>query len=376
MNKLVFTFLFTITLFVLTAGIFTTDINASFRFVAWADTRGNNPVLTRLSNQVKGMNTQPALTIYPGDLIPTNSSLTVLQRFQNWQTALDGGNNNGMSNKTFASRGNHDLPDTVTWVSFFQFGPLSDPNSVAAKVGVTNYQVLNDDLTYSFDYQNSHFIAVDGTGNANTITAAQIAWMNQDLTAASCRGIKHAFLFWHGPIYTVNGHMSSLPTALVMMLNDQPILTATFHGHEHVLAHTTMDHTRASQLTNLVFEQFVSGGAGAGFYSCTAGRSDFCDTVYGFVVIDVLSDTQIKAGFYKDGQTTPIIPEQTYTKGAVPIPASCGSPAPTSTPGQTFTVAELKSLLTRYLGIQDPRFWPLDGKINMMDAGFVIPKVL
>jgi len=86
MNKLVFTFLFTFILFVLTAGIFTTDINASFRFVAWADTRGNNPVLTRLSNQVKGMNTQPALTIYPGDLIPTNSSLTVLQRFQNWQT--------------------------------------------------------------------------------------------------------------------------------------------------------------------------------------------------------------------------------------------------------------------------------------------------
>ncbi len=335
--------------------VFSSEVQAGFRFVAWADTRGNNTELAHLSNQVKVLPIQPAFTIYPGDLIPTNSAFSPEVRFQNWKAALDGGNNNGLTARTFASRGGHDMGyvgDTDLWVKLFQPGPLSDPGSVASVVGVSNYQALNTDLTYSFDYQNSHFVAVDAYGNANTLTVAQQAWMNDDLSSAAARGMKHAFLFWHGPIYTVNGHMSSVPTALVTMLNNHPIISAGFFGHEHVLAHTTLDKSRVPQFTNRVMEQFVSGGAGAGFYSCTAGRSDFCQPQYGFLTVDVLSDTQFRAAFYKDGSTTPIF-ENTYTKGEV-------GPGPTITP----TVSPTG---TGKMGDING-----DNKVDIIDVGIII----
>src|SRR3989344_8948626 len=76
--------------------VFSSEVQAGFRFVAWADTRGNNTELAHLSNQVKVLPIQPAFTIYPGDLIPTNSAFSPEVRFQNWKAALDGGNNNGL----------------------------------------------------------------------------------------------------------------------------------------------------------------------------------------------------------------------------------------------------------------------------------------
>ena len=50
------------------------------------------------------------------------------------------------------------------------------------------------------------------------------------------------------------------------------------------------------------------------------------------------------------------------------------SSSPTPTPGQ-FTIADLKSLLAGYLGPQNQSYFPLDGKINMLDAGFVMSRL-
>ena len=308
--------------------IFPTKAFAGFRFIAWGDTKSGTATLTRLSNQAKSLN--PIFTIYSGDAISSGSALSSYQTFGN---AANGGSSNGILGKTFAVRGNHDSSAATTWAQFFEFA------SAASSIGATNYSSLNTDLTYSFDYQNAHFVGIDNLGSATGISAAQIAWLDQDLTRAESRGIKHAFLFSHGPIYTVDGHMASVPTSLVTVLNKHPILTATFHGHEHVEAHTTIDSSRISQITNFIYEQFVTGTAGAGGYSCTSGRSDYCQNFQGFMVIDVLSDTQFKVGIYKDG-TASAQWERTFTKGKplsstptinatkTPTPRSSASPTP------------------------------------------------
>ena len=52
------------------------------------------------------------------------------------------------------------------------------------------------------------------------------------------------------------------------VINEHPIVSATFHGHEHVLTWTHMDNTRVSSLTRS-YEQFVTSPAGTTSYSQT-----------------------------------------------------------------------------------------------------------
>ena len=50
------------------------------------------------------------------------------------------------------------------------------------------------------------------------------------------------------------------------IINNHPIVSATFHGHEHVLSWTHMDNTRVSGLTRS-YEQFITSPAGGVTYN-------------------------------------------------------------------------------------------------------------
>lgn len=343
MKKIAKSLFCTVILLMFAAFFYVPEAQASFRFVSWADTKSGTSALTRLSKQIKALASQPVFTIYPGDLISSGSSLS---SFQTWANALNGGTGNGMLDITFATRGNHDSSATTTFTQFFQFGPESDSTSIAHKVGATHYSSLNTDLTYSFDYQNAHFVGIDlPGGGVSSMSSAQITWLDQDLSAAEARGIKHAFLFWHGPIYYVDDHSSTASSALVKVLSKHPIISASFHGHEHVMAHVTLNSSRIPSLTTS-FEEFVTGNAGAGGYSCSSGRSDYCQNYYGFATIDVLSDTQFTVSIYKDGVSSPQwqktftkqspgttnTPTPHYTPTNKPSPTSTPKPSPTPTP--------------------------------------------
>ncbi len=272
---------------------------SSFRFLVLGDTKDGTATLQAESSQIVSSSLLPKFILYTGDLCsitpPTVNCLDA------WKAALNGGNTNQLFNLTFAMRGNHDAenPPTV-WQSYFNFG------SIASAVGGTNYSAEQLDLTYSFDYGNAHFLVVDCPGgDASTITdSAILNFIDSDLSAAEGRGLTHAFIAFHGPLYYVDGHNSSVNTALVDILNKHPIVSATFHGHEHVLAYVHINSGRISTITH-EFEEFVSGGAGAGLYSCAKGRSDWCDSKFGFMTVDV-NGTSFTANLYQEGSTTPI----------------------------------------------------------------------
>jgi hypothetical protein len=153
-------------------------------------------------------------------------------------------------------------------------------------------KIRAETVTYSFDYGNSHFAGIDlPGGDVSTMTSEEITWLDNDLTAAENKGLAHAFLFWHGPIYTVDGHPSTAPDALIEALNKHPIVSATFHGHEHLVTYTYMNSSRISNITH-PFEEFVSGGAGASLYQATPGRYDYWlnsggRSEFGFMAVDV-----------------------------------------------------------------------------------------
>ncbi len=252
-----------------------------FRFVAWADTKSGTSIFTQESIIANGLN--PNFTIYPGDLCDSGPDPTC---FAIWKNALNGGGTNDLFNKTFATRGNHDSTGGTYWQSAFEFA------DIANRIGAINYVAQTQDMTYSFDYGNSHFVGIDlPGGDVSTMSSGEITWLDNDLTTAENRGLTHAFLFWHGPVYYVDGHSSTPSAALINVLNKHPIISATFHGHEHLVTYTHIDNSRISTITH-PFEEFISGAAGADLYQATAGRYDYWlnsggSSEYGFVSVDV-----------------------------------------------------------------------------------------
>ena len=270
--------------------------NSSFRFIVWADTKTGTADLTTESNQAKALNPPPNFTIYSGDLVDSGFAAGPMAT---WKTAMNGGTNNGMFDISFVVRGNHDTTDPASFAAFFNY------DAVAATVGATNLTQQTKNLTYSYDYGNSHFVAIDVPDDATLITPTQIAWADSDLAAAEARGLTHAFLNWHGPIYPVAEHCCPSVPAVIDMLNKHPIVTATFHGHEHTNAHVRINSTRYPNCTH-EFDEFIEGAAGAGPQTCQAGRADDCfGAKNGFAVMDVSGKT-LTATIYYVGSTTPL----------------------------------------------------------------------
>lgn len=309
-----------------------THTRAAFRFVSWADTQGSESVLAALSNQVVNLNINPKLTIYPGDLEDSGFTLSGITL---WKDAINGGSSpgNGIFDITLPVRGNHDRKNTSDWQTYF------DMRTTAHRVGATNYKELNTDLTYSFDYENSRFIGVDVLGTAPNISSSQVSWIDDRLTDAELPGsnLTHSFIYFHGPIYWVasqnftHDYTDNSPLSnLIRVINKHPIVSATFHGHEHLFVWTHINRGRITTTTH-EYEQFVTSAAGPGPWSCKPERYDWCmDDKNSFTAIDV-DGNNFTVRVYKLGQSTPAW-TKTFSK------SDGGTPPPTTTPTPTLGV--------------------------------------
>ena len=293
------------------------DATTSFTFVSWGDSRDSNTgpvntaVLSALSNQVATLS--PKFTIFAGDLCSSFDAACVSDTEASWKFAVnDGDPGNGMFDKTFPFRGNHD-GDTALWDSYFS----GHTEAARLAVGGTNLNCYAADgtecaRTYSFDYGNSHIVGIDmPNGDISSMTDGQIDWLDADLTAAenpvNDRGITHTFILDHGPIYYVDGHKSTPSAHLIDVMNAHPTISATFHGHEHVMAHIHIDSAHIPGVTH-PWEEFVTGAAGAPLYRCNRkrliGPTDYCESESaGFMSIAVNGD-DATVSLYLQGQTT------------------------------------------------------------------------
>lgn len=281
-----------------------------FRFISWGDTKTNTSVLASLSKQAKPLS--PAFTLYMGDLQNYGFDASTIGT---WKNALNGNSSNGTFDITFPIRGNHDYKDLPGWQSYF------DLAGNAKRIGAVNYTELVKDTTYAFDYKNAVFISLDVLGNAELASDSVITFLDTQLTAAEKRGMTHAFVTMHGPIYPVANHnecerrVCATPAAvgkLVNVLNKHPIVSAVFHGHEHIFSYVHMDSTRIPEITN-PWEQFITGAAGAGPNLCDQPfRFDYCGSYHGFATVDVSGKT-FTVKIYQQG-TTNAVKTYTFTK--------------------------------------------------------------
>ena len=255
---------------------------------------------------------------------------------QAWTNALNGGGTNTMAEKTFPVRGNHDFSDLAGWKSYFGPSGKYDFPTIVARIGGSNYSEMAgaERATYSFDYDNSHFVGIDVNGDVDAMASAVYradgtGWLDKDLAAAEARGLTHAFLYWHGPIWAINGHCCpTAPADLIKVLNKHPIVSATFHGHEHVLGYAHMDAASTYPAITHEFEQFVVGGAGAGLYSCQSGRSDWCNASYGISMVDVNGNsyTVTTYTYNSSSKTVSLYKTQTFSKTGAPPSAPPAAP--------------------------------------------------
>jgi hypothetical protein len=321
-----------------------------FSFVSMGDSHGNGAGQDQTLNFINTVNQaaslHPDFVIHNGDLEDNGVNSSQMSPMV---AALK---NAGLYNQTFFVRGNHDdhLSSSLQlWQSYFS----TAPNLRTLPAGVKNYVGLASSstyLTYSFDYGNSRFIGVDVPGDADMMTSAEYAFIDQRLTNAEALGLVHAFIFFHGPEYCVEStHCacsakkdgSCTQASFINLLNRHPIVSATFHGHEHLLGWVHMDNTRVPGLTH-PYEEFFTSPSGGYYYTFNpatlySARVDYAYTnmgsSQGFAAITV-NCTSFTVNMYKDGTTAPVW-SKTFIKGACPTPTATMTFTPSDTPTAT-----------------------------------------
>jgi len=237
--------------------------------------------------------------------------------------------NAGLLNQAFIAQLNYDdiRNDSTTLLENY-LEPT--PGMSLYPVSVSEYITLDsssDFPNYSYIFRDSIFIGLDVPGAANLLTSDQMAFLDSRLIYAENKGLVHAFIFFHGPLYciestacdcTTRPEASCPPSELVSILDKHTIVSATFHGHDHILGWTHPENAGVTGITENSGELTTSPSGGLAFTQyLSPARMDYTymdvGSSRGFSTISV-NGNSFTVHFYKVG-TNPPIWERTFTKG-------------------------------------------------------------
>jgi predicted phosphodiesterase len=205
---------------------------SSFSFAEIGDTQSfsTNPN-GNLQKAVRSLNEQsPAFIIATGDLLSScDGGSKCDSKYSSWKKILG-----PLANKTYAVQGNHDRTSKdksdSSWLRAFNF-PMNGPEGFKG-------------FTYSFDYKNSHFVALDSEKpREHAINDTQRKWLEQDLSKNTK---ENTFVFFHEPAFRMCqdpdnlGDDPSERNALWDTLKKHKV-TAVFNGHCHMFARKVQD---------------------------------------------------------------------------------------------------------------------------------------
>lgn len=200
--------------------------NTKFSFAILGDTQyfepGTYGDYQKAVNSIKKIN--PDLVFALGDLVSSCDKEKECEgKINNWKNVLG-----SLSSKTYVIMGNHDRTGKEksddAWRRVFEL-PSNGPEGFF-------------ELTYSFDFQNSHFVVLSSDKpEEKKINSVQRNWLEQDLRKNTKENI---FIFFHEPAYPTN---SKIGESLDANASDRDALwnifikhkvTAVFSGHEHI----------------------------------------------------------------------------------------------------------------------------------------------
>jgi len=234
-------------------------VAAPYTFVSMADSRGsdngvNDSVLTTLAGLVVAQD--PEFVVFQGDLVNGSATdATLTSQLNHWRDVMAPIYSSDMYGaKIYAGTGNHEIQGSgseAVWQGLFSDLPANGP------AGETY-------MTYSFDYQNAHFVMLN-TDRYGSVHTLNYDWLAADLAATSAN---HIFVMGHEPAYPVGPHVgSSLDVyatqrdAFWQLLDDYDV-GIYFTGHEHLYNHIEVDGVH----------QVLNGTSGAPLYSGYGGE--------------------------------------------------------------------------------------------------------
>jgi len=272
---------------VLALGFYTSNAQ-NFKFVAMSDTRGsdlgvNSSVLTKVVEHIMKNYGDSKFLLFPGDLVDgskTDPDYTVRQLLK-WKEIMKPVYDSPgfIWPKIWLTVGNHEVQHRDDEANFRKMFPDVFMNGPQDEIG----------LTYSFDYENVHFVFVTSDrwyyGDPEVTTddrrdwhyIKHLDWLKNDLAAARERNVRWIFIQSHEPAFPIGGHLKDalpnlgkdlklpLDSTRQWYLNQrdefwnilkQYKVTAYICGHEHIYGRQEVEGVY----------QIVSGSAGAPLY--------------------------------------------------------------------------------------------------------------
>ncbi len=173
----------------------------------------------RLFSEVAELNPKPAFLFFDGDEIFGYEHDTVKLRhaLELWRDRAEASPTAKAGIKIVAIPGNHETdidngdkkfssPENEhEWLDVMQ--PLISGNDGPHQGGADTLATDQSQLTYSFDYHDSHFIVMN-TDPDGQDSHVPVHWIEQDIAKARQNGAKHIFAIGHKPAFNSDGSMS------------------------------------------------------------------------------------------------------------------------------------------------------------------------
>jgi hypothetical protein len=231
-----------------------------FTFVVVGDNRGDStgkqyPVFLEI---VKAINeASPSLVLNTGDMIngyAGEDEALWRRQWKGYREAIA-----SLTAPVFHAPGNHDVfdqPSARLWKELW--GPTY----------------------YAFDYGCARFIALDTETEKSRLGKVQFKWLGERLKGA---GKRHVFLFFHKPLFPVDGHIGSSLDKYPgerdrlhqLFVQYRRVIKGVFQGHEHMYNFEKLDGV----------PYYIIGGGGAELYM-PPGLGGF----HHFVLVSVTAD--------------------------------------------------------------------------------------
>jgi len=268
----------------------------------------NLPQLLRSFTEIAALKPRPDFVVFTGDMVlGLTANLSELHRqLESW---IDVYRNSDLGRNTkirlIAMPGNHESlvgekgaqasnPGAeAVWLAAMQ--PFIAGNNGPTAGGPDNLQSDQSQLTYSFDFHDSHFVLLN-TDPFGAVATVPIFWIHQDLaTAAGDANLKHVFVMGHKPAFTPTFASSE------QSLDSNPNLRNQFWdelnndgvgyylvSHSHVW-HAGMPVSPISLLKHTV--QIIAGNAGTKLDDGWALTG--ADPYFGFTLVQVRKNGKV-----------------------------------------------------------------------------------
>ena len=215
------------------------DYDAFFRFAVYGDSRSNPDIHKKLAQGILAQN--PDLILHVGDMVSDGS------RKDKW-------------GKQFFKP----LSDVIAHIPIF---PCFGNHEKKSEFYFRYFSLPGNESWYSFDYGNSHFIALDSNSEYRR-GSKQYRWLRRDLRKSRARW---KFVFFHHPPYNSGAHKSLLPLrdALTPLFRKYGV-DMVFSGHAHTYERTYPIKALVKPKSHPI-TYIVTGGGGAKLHKITPG---------------------------------------------------------------------------------------------------------